>query len=93
MRSGGTERTERMLELIPTNKTEHPRFAIRGVRFKDWEPRIRVASPDEFSKLVTQGAHRVRVSDVDHFNIAIGLVEREKRGRARPGQVICEKKK
>jgi hypothetical protein len=71
-----------MLELIPTNKTEHPRFAIHGVCFKDWQPRVRVASPDESGKLVAQGAHRVRVSDVNHLNIAIGLVEREKR-RAR----------
>jgi hypothetical protein len=73
-----------MLELIPTNKSEHPRFAIRGVRFKDWEPCIRVASPDESGKLVTQGVHRVRVSDVDHLNVAISLAEREKRGARAP---------
>jgi hypothetical protein len=65
-----------MLELIPANKTKHPRFAIR-VCVKDWEPRIRVASPDESGELVTQGAHRVHVPDVDHVYFAISL----RRGR------------
>jgi hypothetical protein len=61
-----------MLELIPANKTKHPRFAVR-VCAKDWEPRIRVASPDESGELVAQGAHRVQVSDVDHVHVAISL--------------------
>jgi hypothetical protein len=76
----GIERTERMLELIPANKTEHPRFAIRGVRVKDWEPRIRIASPDESGELVAQGAHRVRVPNVDHLYVAISLAERKREG-------------
>ena len=65
-----------MLELISANKTKHPRLAIR-VRIKDWEPRIRVASPDESGELVAQGVHRVQVPYVDHVYVAIGL----RRGR------------
>jgi hypothetical protein len=64
-----------VLELIPANKTEHPRFAIRVVCIKNWKPRIRVASPDEFGELVAQGAHRVRVPDVDYLYVAISLEE------------------
>ena len=80
-----TERTECMLELIPANKTEHPRFAIH-VCVEDREPRIRVASPDESGELIAQGAHRVRVPNVDHLYVAISLWEDR-----RFGQVICEK--
>lgn len=47
-----------MLELISANKTKHQRLAIR-VRVKDWEPRIRVASPDESGELVAQCVYRV----------------------------------
>lgn len=75
-----------MLELIRANKTEHPRLAV-GVCVKDWEPRIRVASPDESGKLVAQGAHRVHVPDVDGVYIAISL----RRGRGAPWSGISEK--
>jgi len=75
-----------MLELIRANKTKHPRFAIR-VCAKNWEPRIRVPGPDESGELVAQGAHRVRVPDVDHLYAAISLWKE----RGPPGQVICEK--
>jgi hypothetical protein len=66
-----------MLELIPANKTKHPRFAIR-VCAKDWEPRIRVASPNESGELVAQCAHSVQVPDVNHVYVAISL--RRRRG-------------
>ena len=85
MRYEGTKRTERMLELVPANKTEHPRFAVR-VCVKDREPRIRVAGLNELGELVAQCAHRVRVSNVDHLYVAISL------RRGSPGQVICKKK-
>jgi hypothetical protein len=61
-----------MLKLIPANKTEHPRFAIR-VCAKDWKPGIHVAGPDKFGELVAQGAYRVRVPNVDHIHLAIRL--------------------
>ena len=61
-----------MLKFIPANKTEHPRFAIR-IGVKDWDPCIRVASPYQSGELVAQGAHRVRVPDVDHVHLAICL--------------------
>ena len=61
-----------MLELIPANKTKHPRFPIR-VCAKDWEPSIRVASPDESGELVAQGVHSVQVPNVDHVYVAISL--------------------
>jgi hypothetical protein len=65
-----------MLELISANKTKHSRLAIR-VRVKDWEPRIRVASPDESGELIAQGVHRIQVPDADHVYAAISL----RRGR------------
>lgn len=65
-------RTERMLELTPANKTKHSRFAVR-VCVKDWDPCIRVASPDEFDELIAQATDRVRVPNVDHLYVAISL--------------------
>ena len=72
-----------MLELIHANKTEHPRFAIL-VCVKDWKPCPRIASPDKFGELVTQGADRVRMRDVDHVHLVIRL-------RREPRSGICEK--
>jgi hypothetical protein len=74
-----------MLKLIPSNKTEHPRFAIH-VRVEDWEPCIHVAGPDKSGELVAQGAHCVRVPNVDHVHLAIRL----RRGSL--GQVFVRKK-
>lgn|SRR5216684_4979886 len=65
-------RTQCMLELIGTNKTKHPRFAIR-VWAKDGEPCIRIASPDNSGELVAQGAHRVHVPKFDYVYVTIRL--------------------
>lgn len=65
-------RTESMLELVATDEAEHLRLSVL-VCADDREARIGVACGVKPCELVAQGAHCVRMSDVDDFNSTIHL--------------------
>lgn len=66
-----------MFKLVATDKTEHLRPSVL-VCADDREAGIGVACRVNSCELVTQGAHCVRMGDVDDFNITIHL-RREKK--------------
>lgn len=71
-RAGGRRRTESMLELVATDKAEHLHVSAL-VCADDREARIGVACRVKSCELVAQGAHCVRMSDIDDFDFTIHL--------------------
>ena len=65
-------RTESMLELVDTDEAEHLCLSVL-VFADDREARVGVACRLKSCELVAQGAHCVRMSDVDDFNSTIHL--------------------